>query len=85
MTHSPIFRISPLSSAIGMKIDGEIVAADRMVPAQQRLEADDLAAVDLRLRLIDQTQLVVRDGMPQVVLDAAAFADLRSHAASKKR
>ena len=54
-THSPICRIAPLSSAIGMKRRRDRAALG-MVPAHQRLEADDLAvsmspAADRRAQL----------------------------------
>ena len=44
-THSPICRINPLSSAIGMKIVGRDGAALGVLPAQQRFEADDLCRI----------------------------------------
>ena len=42
-TQSPIGRIRPASSAIGMKTTARISPRLGCVPAQQRLEADDLA------------------------------------------
>src|SRR5215211_2947462 len=46
------------------------VAAARMMPAQERLEADDLAA-DQGLRLVVQRELAVLDRRSQVVLEGA--------------
>ena len=50
----------------------------RMVPAHQRLEAGDLA-VDMRLRLVVQLELVARDGRAQILLQRALFAQLLVH------
>ena len=79
MIHSPIGTISPLSSASGMKTPGGIGAALRMMPADQRLEADDLA-VDARLRLVDQCQFVAFDRASQLLLHRALLAQPLVHA-----
>ncbi len=55
--HSPSAMMMPLSSASGMKVDGRHQAVTRMMPAHQRLESGDLA-VDMRLRLVVQRELV---------------------------
>ena len=78
MIHSPIATISPLSSASGMKVPGGTDAALRMPPAHQRLEADDLA-VDARLRLIVQRQLVALDRRSQFLLQRAPLAQPLVH------
>ena len=70
--------ISPLSSASGMKVPGEISAAGRMLPAHQRLEADDLAA-DARLRLVVQGELVALDRRAQILLQRAPLAQPLVH------
>jgi len=53
-------------------------AAHRMMPARQRLEPDDLA-VDTRLRLIVDHDLVALDGRAQVVQHRAALAQAMIH------
>ena len=78
MIHSPIATISPLSSASGIKVPGAIDAALRMLPANQRLEAEDLAA-DACLRLIVQGQLVVLDRRSQSLLQHAPLAQPLVH------
>ena len=78
MIHSPIATIRPLSSASGMKVPGGIDAALRMLPAHQRLEADDLAA-DARLRLIVQGQFVALDRRSQFLLQHAPLAQPLVH------
>ena len=53
-------------------------AARGVLPAHQRFEPDDFA-IDARLRLIIQRQLVLLDGRLQFVLQRAAFAQLFIH------
>ena len=60
-THSPIGRISRLSSASGMNAERLDEAALRIVPAHQRLDADDLSRGEVDLRLVVQDQLLVCD------------------------
>src|SRR5579871_5372387 len=59
--HSPIATISPFSSAAGMH------------PADQRLEADDLA-LHARLRLVVQQELAAADAEAQIVLERMVLA-----------
>ena len=61
-----------------MKVPGAISAALRMLPAHQRLEADDLA-VDARLRLIVQGQFAVLDRRSQFLLQHAPLAQPLIH------
>ena len=60
MTQLPIAPIRPKRSAIGMKTLGSDDAARRVVPAQQRLGAGDLAARRVDLRLVVQLELALR-------------------------
>ena len=76
--HSPSCTMMPLSSASGMKVAGGDHAEARMMPAHQRLEAGDLA-VDMRLRLVVQLELVAHDGRAQILLQRALFAQLLVH------
>ena len=62
-----------------MKIVGRDGAAFGMLPAQQRLEADDLAGQQLHLRLVGEAQLAARNGMQQIVLDMPPLLDLGAH------
>ena len=55
------------------------VAPLRVLPAQQHLEAGDLAAADLGLRLVDEVHLAPCHGMAQVVLQEPALAYLQAH------
>src|SRR5262249_5806911 len=50
-----------------------------MPPAQQRLEADDIAAADQRLRLVVQRELAAFERRPQVVLQRAPFPQTLVH------
>ncbi len=50
-----------------------------MLPAQQAFEADNFRALDFLLGLIDQSQLVARNRVTQIVLEHSAFADLGAH------
>src|SRR6185312_6222445 len=45
----------------------------RMLPAQQRFEADDAARLQARLRLVVHGQLVALERAPQRVLEAEAL------------
>ena len=49
-----------------------------MVPAHERLEAGDLA-VDMRLRLVVQFNLVAHDGRAQILLQHALCTQLLVH------
>ena len=63
-----------VSSAMAMNSVGVIVAAHRMVPARQRLEADDLAGCDRGLRLVVDLELVVLDRLLELLGEDAALA-----------
>ena len=58
----------PVCSAIGMKVSGHAQAVARMVPAQQRLGADDLAGHEAQLRLIGEHELAALDRFGQRLL-----------------
>ncbi len=60
----------------GSRLD---VAALGMSPAQQRLDATDLAALQRQLRLVFQVQLVAREGLAQLALQLQAPVDRRLH------
>ena len=51
ITHSPIAGIRPASSATGMKTFGRDDAALRVVPADQRFEADQFLVLGVDQRL----------------------------------
>jgi len=57
---------------------GRDQAAVRVHPADQRLEADDLA-LHARLRLVVQQELAAADAEPQVVLERVVFASAPIH------
>ena len=50
-----------------------------MVPAQQRLEGDDLAFLGVDDRLVGERELVFEQGGAQVGLDPAALLGLVEH------
>ena len=77
ITHSPIDRIRPVSSATGMKTFGGTIAALRMVPADQRLEADELLRLGVDQRLEDQVELLGGDRRAQIALEPDAVLLLR--------
>ncbi len=56
----------PHSSAIGMNSHGRDDSARRMLPARQRLGADQLVAVRAHLRLVGEEELVVVDRVAEV-------------------
>ena len=62
-TQSPSGTMSPVSSAIGMNWPGSITPQPRVRPADQRLEADDLAAVQCHDRLVDEGERGVLHGV----------------------
>ena len=49
--------IASVSSAMGMNVDGGTGPERGVVPAQQRLDADDVAAGEVDLWLVDEMQL----------------------------
>ena len=61
ITQSPIAMIRPVSSASGMNIVGRDHAAGRVVPADQRLEADQALVGGVDQRLVEQVELLERD------------------------
>ena len=71
-THTPIGTIRPFSSAMEMKSFGAISAAQRVIPAQQRLEAGDFAGAQRDDGLIDDAELFALDGAAQVRLQSAS-------------
>ena len=54
-------------------------AAARMAPAQQRLDADDLAALEIALRLVVDRELVGREGLAQLALEQTGAARHEVH------
>jgi hypothetical protein len=61
MTQLPMLPIRPKRSAIGMKTLGR--RTPRMLPAQQGLDGGDLAALGVDLGLVEQLELLGRDGL----------------------
>ena len=72
ITHSPITPIRPVSSATGMKTGGGTQPALRVVPADQRLEADQLLGLGADQRLEEQVELLGGDRLAQVGLQPDA-------------
>src|SRR5262249_17758156 len=54
------------------------------VPAQQRLKADDIAGANVLLGLINQSQLVMRNGATKIVLELPAITRGLAHGGLKK-
>jgi len=77
-THSPICRIEPLSSAIGMKMPA-ICRHLSHASSAQRLEADNLARLDVLLGLITRFSSRREMAMPQIVFQQPAVAHFRAH------
>ncbi len=75
----PIGRMSPDSSATGMKRAGRHHAVPRAMPADERLDADDGAGLEVDLRLIVEDELVPRDRLAQVGLDGLALDGIGVH------
>ena len=71
--------MSPVSSAIGMKVEGGILAFGRMPPAHQRLVAGEPAAAEIELRLIVEIKLVLAQRVAEIVLQPAPFLQGRVH------
>ena len=61
------------------ELRGRDVAVRRMVPARQRLEADDLAGRDRSLRLVEHLQLVVLERLRQLLRQDAPLAHRLVH------
>ena len=78
-TQSPMWRMRPASSAIGMKTARQDLAAGRVLPAHQRLEGDDLAELGIDDRLVGDRELVLEQGGAQIGLDHAALLGLGEH------
>ena len=72
-TQRPIGTIRPVSSASGMNWAGGKHAVFGMGPAQQRLDAGDLAGRQIHLRLIVQRELLALQRMAQAVFQRQAF------------
>ncbi len=66
-TQRPMGMINPVSSAMGMKSTGGMFASLLVVPTQQRLEPGDLIVDQRQDGLVVQVQLVVLQGLAQVV------------------
>src|SRR5687768_13952810 len=64
--------------------DRRYLTANGMRPAQQGLESNDLAALDILLRLINKTKLLRSDCVAQIVFDAATIARFRAHCGLEK-
>ena len=71
--------IRPEFSAIGMNSDRRNLAADRMRPAAERLDADHGLAAVVDDRLVGDAQLVALDRRAQVVLDQLALEQVGVH------
>jgi hypothetical protein len=63
----------------GNEVDRRNFSSRRMFPAQQDLDADNLAGLNVRLRLIDQPHLAAGDGIAQIVLHEATVTNGFAH------
>ena len=72
--------ISPVSSATGMNSIGATTPALRMSPAQERLDADDLARRQVHDRLVEHDELVALEGPLEVALEREPGERGRVHA-----
>ena len=79
ITHSPRSMIRPDSSASGMNCVGRDDAAGRMVPADQRLEADQALVGGVDQRLIEQAELLGLDADAHVLLEPEPVLGLVLH------
>ena len=76
-TQAPSGRIRPVDLGDRDELGRAHHAARRAAPAQQRLDAHDPARRHRGLRLVDEAQLVVLHGRPQVPLQLAPGVDHR--------
>ena len=79
MAHSPSGTMKPISSASGMNMPGEIMPFSGWLPADQRLDAADLVALEIDDRLVVQLELAGDQRLAQVVLHGAPRLHLRVH------
>ena len=80
MTCSDSRPIRPISSATGMNRSGSISPAQRVVPARQHFEADDLAGLQVDLRLEIRNELAVLEAVADALLDLAVGDQRPLHA-----
>ena len=78
-THRPSGMIRPVSSASGMKAMRRDETADRVLPAHERLEADDPVRGQVDQRLVVDPQLAALDRPPEVVLHVDPVHRLVGH------
>ena len=71
--HSPSWMMRFDSSAMGMNSAGLTIAALRMLPAHQRLEADHHVVLEANNRLIMEIERIARQCLSQVFHQDAAF------------
>ena len=75
----------PLSSALGMKIDGGTLPRVRMVPPGEGLDGDDPLVREGHDRLVGERQVLVLDGLAQVGLELHSRGDLGLHRRLEQR
>ncbi len=68
-----------MASAIGMKSLGAMKPRVVRLPAQQRLHADDLPAVDVDLGLVVELEVLVLERGAQLALERQQLAELERH------
>ena len=80
--HDPVPDLQDCAGLFGNRDEdgGRNLAACRVLPAQQGLEAGRGLALDILLRLIGQPQFVARDRKTQIMFEQPAFANLGAHA-----
>ena len=79
-THWPSGTMRPVSSASGMNASGGQQALDRVVPADERLDAGDAAGLQRHDRLVEQAQLAVLDAAGEVGLELEPLEHAGVHA-----
>ncbi len=85
-TQSPSRPVMPRSSAMETKCAGDSGAVHRVVPADQRLDADDRPAICRIDRLVHQPHVAARiQRSAQVALDHALACDQIVHVAGEDR
>ena len=78
-TQRPISTIVPLVSASGMKSVRRQASARRVLPADQRFDADDPLGVELDQRLVLEEQLVALQRQTERGAELDALEELRAH------
>ena len=71
-TQRPTSRIWPVCSRIGMNSSGWMSPSVGMLPAQQRLDADEGEVVEVVDRLVDEAELLALERRAEVELEVDA-------------